>query len=136
MERCAEIEQLTRQIYDGMRHGDPDAVLGLIADADGIVWIGTDPKEWWTDYNALARAFHGQLEATGGFDIVGDPRGYREGDVGWVADQASIRLPDGTEILIRLTAVAHREAGVWRFVQCHASIGVPNEEALGQELPT
>ncbi|MGH3921366.1 MAG: nuclear transport factor 2 family protein [Pseudonocardiaceae bacterium] len=137
MERSTEVEDLTRRIYDGMRRGDTDAVVGLISGQDGLVWIGTDPHEWWTGYDTVVEVFQAQLEATGGFEIVGqDPRGYREGDVGWVADQALLRMPDGTEVPIRLTAIAHREDGEWRFVQCHASIGVANQEVFGEELPT
>jgi hypothetical protein len=36
----------------------------------------------------------------------------------------------------RVTAVLHKENGEWKMVQGHVSFGVPNEEALGQELPT
>jgi len=119
-----------------MRRGDTDLILSLISTEDGLIWIGTDPDEWWTGYGQVAEVFRAQLEALGGFEIVGeDPRGYHQGDVGWVADHASVRLPDGAEIPIRLTAVARRENTRWRFVQCHASVGITNEQAFGKELP-
>jgi hypothetical protein len=34
----------------------------------------------------------------------------------------------------RLTAVFLRAGGAWRLVQAHGSLGVANEEAIGQEL--
>ena len=66
----------------------------------------------------------------------GDPQCYQEGSVGWCADQARIVLPDGTEQRIRLTAVFHQEGGDWKMVQSHASLGVPNAEAIGTDLTT
>jgi hypothetical protein len=30
--------------------------------------------------------------------------------------------------------VFHQEQGEWKIVQWHGSIGIPNEEAMGQEL--
>ena len=32
--------------------------------------------------------------------------------------------------------VYRREDGVWKMVHFHSSIGVPNEDAIGVELPT
>ncbi len=34
-----------------------------------------------------------------------------------------------------MTAVFHKEGDSWKMVQLHASIGVPNVEALGTDLP-
>jgi hypothetical protein len=45
-----------------------------------------------------------------------------------------MRLPDGTEIGLRATAVLHKEGGAWKFIQGHFSIGVPNKEAVGKPL--
>ncbi len=59
---------------------------------------------------------------------------FEEGTVGWVADQGTFRMPDGTEVPFRMTVVVHREDGDWKVVQEHASIGVRNEDALGVEL--
>jgi hypothetical protein len=55
------------------------------------------------------------------------PEAYRAGDVGWAADQATWRLPDGLAIPFRLTAVFHHEGRAWRLVQAHFSLGVPND---------
>jgi hypothetical protein len=120
-----------------MRRGDADLVVGLLSSDRHFVLIGTDPEEWYVDRDSATRVLREQLEATGGFDIVGgDPHAYGEGDVGWVADQASIRMPDGAEVPMRVTAVARRESGNWRLVQWHASVGMTNEESFGRALPT
>lgn len=137
MKRYPEVEDLTRSIYDGMRRADVAGIAATISTQDGLVWIGTDPLEWWTGHDTVVQVFRAQLDAIGSFDLVGgDPMGYGEGDVAWVADQPAVRLPDGTEVPLRVTAVAHREADGWKFVQWHVSIGVSNADALGEELPT
>ena len=52
-----------------------------------------------------------------------------------MADKITVRLPDGTEVPFRFTGVLRNEDG-WKFVQVPFSLGVPNEEAVGEELPT
>ena len=66
----------------------------------------------------------------------GDPQCYQEGTVGWCADRACIILPNGTQQLVRLTAVFRREGDSWKLVHSHASFGVPNADALGTDLTT
>ena len=61
---------------------------------------------------------------------------YAEGSVGWIADQAEMVTPDGQTVPFRFTAVCHQEGGAWKIVQAHLSIGVSNEAAIGQDLPT
>lgn len=64
------------------------------------------------------------------------PQAYSEGTVGWVADHFKLRLPDGAEIPVRLTAVFRKENNDWKIVLRHASIGVPNEDVFGKTLTT
>jgi ketosteroid isomerase-like protein len=63
---------------------------------------------------------------------AGELGAWRQGDVGWVADQPTIKLGDA-EVICRHTSVFVRELGHWRIVQHHFSIGVPNEDAFGKE---
>jgi hypothetical protein len=60
------------------------------------------------------------------FTIIGDPQAYYHGDVGWFADQIKFVLADGSETPMRLTGVLEKEAGEWKVVQWHFSIGVAN----------
>ena len=77
-----------------------------------------------------------EMRAAGIELVPGEVQAYREGSVGWAADRPTFRLPDGTTLPARLTAVFHREDGAWKMVQSHASFGVRNEEAIGEELTT
>lgn len=136
MERSPELRDLMLRIYQALSSGDADFFDQLASRQDGLVAIGTDPTEWWADYGSFVRALRAQLqEMGGGFPITpGDPQAHREGSVGWAADQPTFNLPESPAIPLRLTMVFHQEAGSWKVVQWHVSLGVANEEALGQEL--
>ena len=54
--------------------------------------------------------------------------------VGWVADRPKFVLADGTEASFRWTAVFHQDGGEWKMIQGHASLGVPNADALGVDI--
>lgn len=64
--------------------------------------------------------------------LPGDARAYCKGDVGWVADQPTLKL-GSVRALCRHTSVFVREADEWRIVQHHFSIGVSNNEVFGSE---
>jgi len=137
MERSSGVEDVIRQMWASISKGDAQAVADLIAPVDEVLWIGTDPEEWWSGADKAKGVIGEQLQATGGFDIVGtDPTAFVDGDVAWVADRPAIRLPDGTETPVRATGVLRRIEGRWQIVQFHASVGVANEELLDTELPT
>lgn len=136
MRRDAAIEDLLRSFYDAMRRGDADDVLLLIEDGPDFVGIGTDPAEWWLGKAEFARIVREQFAVAGNFAVREHAaEGYSEGSVGWVSDQAVLDLPEGGTTGIRFSAVAVRRDDGWKFVQLHTSIGVPNVEVLGLQLP-
>jgi hypothetical protein len=130
VEKSNELRDFVLSSYKAMLNGD----FGFLSQRDDVLMIGTDANEWWTGYATLLKILTPQMEALAGSTMEGDPQAYVEGTVGWVADQVKMVLPDGTELQIRLTAVYHKEDNDWKGVQWHWSIGVPNEEAFGQEL--
>jgi ketosteroid isomerase-like protein len=137
MERSSGVEDVIRQMWASIGKGDAQAVTDLIAPIDEVLWIGTDPEEWWSGADKAKTVIEEQLRATGGFDVAGtNPSAFVDGDVAWVADRGVIRLPDATEIPIRATGVLRRHERRWRIVQFHASIGVANDQVLGTHLPT
>ena len=136
MQRAPEIEALVRRFYDALAAGDAAFVDGSLSRREGVLGVGTDPREWWDGADRLAKVFKQQLEEMGGQlrASPGDLRAYREGDVAWFADNPTFRLADGTELAVRITGVFRRDVGTFRCVQWHASIGVANQEAIGKEL--
>jgi SnoaL-like protein len=121
------------RLYEAFSRGDADLMERLTSRREGLVFIGTDPNEWWEEIALIRRML--QAQAGAGITVLpGEVRAYREGSVGWVADRGTFKLPDGSEVPFRLTAVFHQEDGDWKLIQQHASIGVSNEEAIGQDL--
>src|SRR2546429_261504 len=104
MNSSADIESVVREFYDAMKRGDSTAISQLIAPKDEVLFIGTDPGEWWEGHGVATSAMAAQLEAMGGgIELVGgSPSAYESGDVGWFADRPSFRLPDGTDVSTRL----------------------------------
>jgi hypothetical protein len=133
MERSPELKAAMLKYYDAMSRGDASVIDRLISKQRDLIVIGTDPKEWWTESDAIDRVVEGQAQA--GLKVIpGNIEAFREGSVGWVADRAKFVLPDGKETPVRSTAVFHQEGGEWKLIQAHASVGVPNEELLGAKL--
>ena len=133
MERSPSLEKELDRLYEAFSHGDGDVVDELVTPRPGLVFVGTDPDEW---FESIAEV-RGMLQAQSGAGITvehGRPHAYEEGTVGWVADRGRFALPDGSAVPFRVTAVFHRENGAWKLVQQHASIATANEDALGTEL--
>lgn len=138
MEPSPELRDLTESLYQAMMTGDA-SFIATFSRQPGVLCIGTDPAEWWSDSPTLERVMSAQLRemGAGGVRVVaGNPQAYQEGSVGWAADQPTIQMPDGTKMPARITLVAHREGDVWKIVQAHISVGARNEEVLGQTLTT
>jgi len=137
MEQSAELKEFYLRICEAQSSGDYSFFERHFSQEDGVLAIGTDPEEWWAGYATITRVFKAQLEEAGGFQILADtPQAYCDGSIGWLAGQPTVKLPDGTEVPVRLTAVLRREQNGWKIVQWHFSIGVPNEDSIGETLTT
>jgi hypothetical protein len=133
MEKSGELREFVLSIYKAMQSSDLGFWERHLSQEAGVLVIGSDPTEWWDGYSAILKALRPQDGGVGGSaSFTGsDPRAYSEGTVGWFADRFTWRLPDGREIPMRITGVCNREAGEWKMVQSHASVGIPNSEAFG-----
>lgn len=136
MEQSSELKNLILTFYDATSKGDASRLESLLSRRSELLFIGTDPNEWWTNSSSIVQAFRTQIEALGGTMPItaGDPQAYSEGTIGWVADRPTFRLPGGAEVPFRFTAVFRREEDGWKFIQSHVSIGVPDEQAIGKKL--
>jgi ketosteroid isomerase-like protein len=126
-----DLADVVGRFYEAFNARDIDMVERMSSDDEGAIAIGTDPDEWWEggrEIKAVLREYLGQARLT---LKPGQPRIGQTGDVAWFADQPAFVTPDGHEIPCRLTGVLRREAGEWRIVQSHSSIGVPNAQVLG-----
>ena len=137
MEELTELKELYLQCCEAMSRGDYLFFARRFSQKEGVLAIGTDPTEWLEGYAAIAGVFKSQLEQAGGFLVLpGTPRSHRDGSIGWVAGRPAIKLPNGSEIPARLTAVFQQDQGDWKIVQWHFSVGISNEDLIGETLTT
>ncbi len=137
MEQAAELKALYRRICEAQSKGDHEFFEGLFSREEGVLAIGTDPEEWWSGYDAIVRVFEAQLKEVAGIEISADtPRAYCQGGMGWAAGQPTLKFTDGREMAFRLTVVFQKEQEEWKIVLWHSSIGIPNEDAIGETLTT
>jgi hypothetical protein len=135
MEPSTELKELVLRMYEAMGNGDTSFYDDHLSHQEGVLIIGSDPNEWWTGYDTITQVFKAQMREMGGVRCLpGDPQAYRMGDVGWVADRPRFQLPDGTELPVRMSIVFVKEDGAWKVTHQHISIGVPNEQIVGQEM--
>jgi ketosteroid isomerase-like protein len=129
MERSVELEAFVEAWFEAASRGDGALVDQHVSDSEGSRLIGSDPDEWLGG-SEIAAFLRGEAERSAGnarFTPTGT-EAFEEGSVGWASTKLRITLPDGRYVSPRWSAVFHREDGVWRFVQTHASIAVPNDE--------
>jgi hypothetical protein len=98
--------------------------------------IGTDERQWAEGRDAWVSGYASVVDQLPGLRLQAGDRlvGHEEGTIGWAADRASVVIPDGPEVPIRITAVFRSERGGWKIVTAHLSLGVPDDK-LPQLLP-
>jgi hypothetical protein len=135
MEASLELRDLMTNFFRAVTTGDAAYAASALSRQPGVLGVGTDPAEWWTDYSTLQRVMTAQVGEMAGIRFVPtNPQAYQEGSVGWAADQPTIYMPDGSSFTMRVTLVFHREGAEWKIIQFHASVGAQNEDVLGQTL--
>jgi class 3 adenylate cyclase len=89
--------------------------------------------EWFT--GATSERIVQQVEEIGVTAVEFDSiEAYEHGDTGWFAVNVSSQFANRDPATSRTTGIFIMEDGLWRLVQWHASVGVPNTEAWGVEL--
>ncbi len=125
MEESAGAREAWLNFCDRLSATDSDSFDDIVAD-DAKLIIGTAPAEWVEDGPQMRSGF----ETEGYAMRPDDPQAHEEGSMAWVVDQPLLVFPDGTSVPTRLTAVMRRDAGKWKIVHAHFSVGVPDEEVV------
>ena len=121
--------QTVKAYFDALITGKTDRLIKMMSLADHYVKIGTEPDEH-IEGGKNARDYFQNIVANAA-DIVID---YEHLDVqeretvAWFYTRQIWRLKwlgNPEELAVRLTGVLEKEDGIWKFVQIHASVGVP-----------
>jgi hypothetical protein len=131
IERSPEVEQSMREAFAMMQRGDIEGLVARTSSQPGVMMIGSDPTEWYAGREAIEGM--AREAAAGGSEMptstLDEIEGYRDGDLGFANIRGTWTM-GGSSVPFRLTTVVHLEDGVWKAVQSHASIGVPNQEMM------
>jgi hypothetical protein len=123
-----EIKNVILQLYEKYASGEVlEFAERFYSRQEGLLFIGTDPDEWFMDHESIISFY--KEAANAGLKIqMSDLKAYSEGTVGWAADRVKVKLPKGSEVLVRHTFILHKELGEWKIIHAHISVGMPNEE--------
>ena len=132
MQPCDELKNTVLQNY--REHASPGGSLEVIrrcySHQEGVLFVGTDPREWLQGYEAIYR----YVESTmgGGMEIQVDYlEAWCQGPVGWSVDRITLKLRDGTTIPVRHTHIFQKEGEAWKIVHTHVSAEIPDEKLIG-----
>jgi hypothetical protein len=130
VETSVELKNAVLGLYESMSKGDVSAIENIFSRRIGVLGIGSDPNEWWADYDTIVSAFKAQMQEMGTKQTqAGDIEAFVEGSVGWAYERRIFKA--GKELSLRHTFVFHKENEKWKIVQLHVSFGIPNSEVLG-----
>lgn len=129
--RSAEVRNGLLAFYDAFNTHDPARFAARLSGSEGVSVIGSAPGEGHEDRAAWIDAYTEGIPAAGiRLETGGSARGWQLGGAGFALDEPSFVLPNGGRLTTRLTAVLALEAGDWKIVHLHFSVGVPDEQAV------
>jgi ketosteroid isomerase-like protein len=124
-----DLRSVAIEVYELISRGDVTRLAELLPSDESLpVIVGTAPDEWFEGRAAALDAL--EQQARDYPKLRFEPRELHceeTGDSGWVVDRPSVVMPDGSRIDARQTSVFKREAGTWRLVHSHLSIGMQDE---------
>jgi hypothetical protein len=125
METSTVVRDAVLGFYDGVTSKAVERFDDIVSAEEATLVIGTAPGEWVTERAKLRFGFE-----TEGVTLVAgpDPKGYREGSMGWFVDEPWFGFPNGAGMRTRVTAIVRQEHERWKIVHMHVSVGVPDEE--------
>ena len=121
--------QIVKAYFDALITGDTDRLSEMMSLADHYVKIGTEPDEHIEGGENARDYFESIITNAADIAIEDEHLDVQEReDVAWFYTRQIWRLKwlgNPEELAVRLTGVLEKEDRTWKFVQIHASVGVP-----------
>jgi len=116
--------------FDALTAGNTQQLIDLISQVSHFAKIGTDENEFVEGGQNALDYYRHHVASTEDFTIEFSHLDIQERDfVAWFYTRQIWNLRwQGVEekLVVRMTGVLEKEAGTWKFVQIHASIGSPS----------
>ena len=115
--------------FDALTAGDARRLIALMSRAPYYVKIGTDENEYIQGEKNIPEYYRHHVDSTEDFTITCDYLDVQEREaVAWFYTRQIWTLKwqgQREQLAMRLTGVLEKEKEQWKFVQIHASLGVP-----------
>lgn len=110
-------------------------LFNIVSDDPSVRMILASDDQWYIGGSTVASVLAQRSKLLGlqrvEFDRI---EAYEAGDFGWAAAELTTAIGDNEPVVFRNTASFILDEGVWRLVQIHTSIGVPQADVYGIEL--
>lgn len=134
MKQSSEIEAVVRRFLTARINVDVEAMRNLHSSSEYGLMIGTMREEWDEGHNTIIDVWETQEWWEIADSTLIRIQAFENGDTGWAAVEQE-RTISGQTVVFRITMVLVLEGSVWKFVQMHRSIPVPDKEVVrGVEL--
>ena len=134
--RSPEIEAVARRVLATWGRGDAGTMSNLFSSSADLRVLGFDGDEQWRGADEFLKVFTAQMDELPDWSIENyQVEAFEAESFGWATLYSTVVSPEG-ETPIRHTAVFRLEGGVWKVVQWHNSVPVPNQQVFGVELTT
>ena len=121
--------QTIHAYFDALTAGDAQQLVDLMSQASYFAKIGTDENEFVEGGQNAPDYYRHHVASTEDFTIEFEYLDIQERDtIAWFYTRQIWSLKwQGVEeeLVIRMTGVLEKEANTWKFVQIHASLGIP-----------
>ena len=135
IEKSPELEAVTRRLWRLFASGAAEGVTNLISAHPDVRFILSADDAWLAGSDLIHDVI---AERSNRMDIerieMERLEAFEVGDFGWSAGAITVFFLSGGSSSFRTTLTFVLEDGVWRAVQAHTSVGVPDEETFGYEL--
>lgn len=113
----------------------PTALANMVSSDPSVRMILASDDQWYSGGPTVASVLTKRSQVLGilraEFDRL---EAYEAGDFGWAAAELTATIKDGEPVVFRHTLTLVLDEGVWRIVQMHTSVGVPQADVFGVEL--
>ncbi len=134
MRESEELRAVIARSIHAAQQRDGATLANFFSRSAATRYVGTDPEEWWNGVG-FVDAFPNHVTKWPPLKLEAqDIEAFEAGDTGWGACRATATFGDAEPAPVRFTFVFVLETGIWRLIQMHSSLGVPNVEWVGVEL--
>ncbi|MCZ6676538.1 MAG: nuclear transport factor 2 family protein [Candidatus Poribacteria bacterium] len=124
-----DADQTVKSYFEALMAGDADRLIEMMSSTDYYVKVGTEPDEHVEGGENAGDYYRKIVASAEDFTIAFEHLDVQErGDVAWFYTRQIWQLKwQGVyeELAMRMTGVLEKGEGGWKFVQIHASMGVP-----------